>query len=470
MEFSDTSFEYLPLPAKRRIDSVCERFESAWREGRPRLESYLDQVPEDEQAILLGELLHIELEFRRRAGEAPAAADYLGRFADRREVIVAVFPTLPPITEDEGAADATRPSAARGGKIPPEVPGYEVMEELGRGGMGVVYKARHLSLNRLVALKFILAGPGAPERHQERFRREAELVAHLRHPHIIQIYDIGAAGGQVFLALEYAEGGSLRDRLDGQALEPRAAVLMLEPLARATQHAHRRGIVHRDIKPANVLLAVGGDSISASERQPADWQPLPDLPAGANFWPPLYTCTPKLTDFGLARLLHQEPPPGEPNLAAGTPSYMAPEQALGEEPGPAVDVWALGATLYELLTGRPPFEADSAAETLRAVLMLEPSPPSSLRPSVPRDLDNICLRCLQKDPARRYPGARELAQDLRRFLAGESIRGPQAGPLAGLGRWARRRPRLAWLAAGLALAALVALAGVIGALIYARLG
>src|SRR5262249_9936718 len=168
----------------------------------------------------------------------------------------------------------------------------------------------------------------------------------------------------------YADGGSLRDRLTGP-MEPRAAVQMMEPLARALQHAHRKGVIHRDVKPANVLLTVSGDSISASSglRLP-EWEPLQGVPDLAGLAPPLRPCTPKLTDFGLARLLHQEPPAGEPNLAAGTPSYMAPEQATGAEPGPSVDVWALGATLYELLTGQPPFRADTPAETLRDVLML----------------------------------------------------------------------------------------------------
>jgi serine/threonine protein kinase len=471
MDFSDTSFEHLPLAAKRRIDAVCERFERDWRAGaRPRLESFCTQVPGDEQAILFGELLHVEVEFRRRAGEIPVAEDYLDRFPSRAEVIRSVFSKPVPFeTSFASQQSATQPAAAVDPALP-QVPGYEVYGELGRGGMGVVYKARHLKLNRMVALKFILTGPDAPERHKERFRREAELVAHLRHPNIVQIYDVGEANGQVYLALEYADGGNLRDRQRGP-MEPRAAVQMMEPLARALQHAHRRGVIHRDVKPANVLLTVGGDSISASSGlHLPDWEPPADVPVLADLAPPLWTCTPKLTDFGLARLLHTEPPPGEPNLAVGTPSYMAPEQATGAEPGPAVDVWALGATLYELLTGRPPFKGGGPAETLRDVLMLDPAPPSQLRPSVPRDLDTICLKCLQKDPAQRYAGARELAQDLRSFLAGESIAArPAGGAIERLARWARKRPTLAAVFAGAVLLAVAGAAAVAGALIYARL-
>jgi WD40 repeat protein len=334
--------------------------------------------------------------------------------------------------------------------------------------MGVVYKARHLALNRLVALKMILAGSNAPARHRTRFRREAEVVARLRHPNIVQIYDIGEADGQCYLALEYVEGGSVRERLDGRPMEARRAARLLEPLARAVQHAHRQGIVHRDLKPANILLAPTGDSIARGNA------PLPDYHALAlesaddrGSLPPLSECTPKLTDFGLARMLDYSGPMTEPGMAAGTPQYMAPEQATGEpDARESIDVWALGVTLYELLTGRPPFRAATAVETLRLIRDADPVPPSQLAPGVPRDLETICLKCLEKDPARRYPGARELADDLQRFSEGEAIHARRVGRLGRLTKWAARRPLLAGLAALLLGGLLAGVAGSAGGTLH----
>ncbi len=448
-ELSQSAFDHLPLAAKQRIEAVCTRFEEAWKVGRPVLETFCTGVPADELPALLAELLHIDVEWRRRRGDAPAADDYLTLFPANETVIREVLPGQ--------ASSPAKPAAlVSGGPQGVQVPGYEVLEELGRGGMGVVYRARHLALNRVVALKFILAGGKAPPRHQERFRTEAELVARLRHPNIVQIYDIGEVNGQIFLALEYADGGSLRERLAGPPMEPRAAVQLLEPLARAVQHAHRQGVVHRDIKPANILLAASGDSVSYCIGPLTGWQPSPvTKPLSPELLPPLTTCTPKLTDFGLAQLLDTEPSAREPGIAAGTPFYMSPEQASGGPIGPAADIWALGVNLYELLTGRPPFKAAGTLETLRLVLHAEPVPPSQMQPSVPRDLDTICLKCLQKDPARRYPGARELAQDLRCFLSGEAIHARPAGWLEHGVKWIRRHPLAAALAAFVLLMALV---------------
>ena len=416
--------------------------------------------------MLLAELLHIELECRRRAGESPALGDYLALFPANEELLREVFAeaSLPDTgnpTPTQETASLPIPGAGRGG-----VPGYEMLEELGRGGMGVVHKARHLALNRLVALKFILAGRHAHARHLERFRREAEAVARLRHPNIVQIYDIGEADGQCYLALEYGDGGNLRDRLAGNPLEPRSAARLLEPIARAVQHAHRQGVIHRDLKPANVVLAAGGDSIMPGHR------PLPEFQEkAAPGLPPLSACTPKLTDFGLARLMGDDGPLTEFGVAAGTPSYMAPEQATGTaEPGPAADVWALGATLYECLTGRPPFKAATAVETLRLVAEADPVPPSRLQPSVPRDLETICLKCLAKEQAKRYAGARELAQDLQRFLQGEPIQARRAGLLERLWRWAKRRPGTAALVALLLATVLAGTIGIAWAMLYAFAG
>ena len=472
-DFSDTTFDRLPLQAKLRIDAVCERFEAAWAAGSPLLEAFRSEVPTDEQPVLLAELLHIEIERRRKAGESPVAEDYLGRFPEDATLI---HMALPPSAQPAGCETETRPNVA--GVPDPAVPapsahrkvsGYDVLEELGRGGMGVVHKARHLALNRFVALKFILAGRQGQQRQEDRFRREAEVIAKLRHPNIIQIYDIGEVGGSYYLALEHADAGSLRDWLDGVPEQPRLAALLLEPLARAVQHAHRQGVIHRDIKPANILLTSSGDSVMAGNRgrpEPVFLFQVPRPSEGLS----LSSLTPKLTDFGLAQLIEHEAA-GEAGIGAGTPNYMAPEQILGETNcGPAADVWALGATLYELLTGHPPFTAPTVNETFRLILAADPVPPCQLLPSVPRDLETICLKCLRKEPAARYPGARELAHDLQRFLAGEGIQARRAGRVERLRKWVRRRPGTALLMLLLILSLTAGVGGVTAAMLHAFAG
>jgi tRNA A-37 threonylcarbamoyl transferase component Bud32 len=264
----------------------------------------------------------------------------------------------------------------------PTIPGYEIVEELGRGGMGVVYKARQIKLNRFVALKMILSGEFAGPDALARFRTEAEAVARLQDPNIVQIYEVGEVGGRPFFSLEYLEGGSLADKLDGTPLRSRKAADLVEEVARAIHAAHKKGIVHRDLKPANVLLAADG--------------------------------TPKVADFGLAKQLGQEQGHTQSGAIMGTPSYMAPEQAAGKSKdiGPAADVYALGAILYELITGRPPFKAATPLDTVLQVLGTEPVPPSRLQPKVPRDLETICLKCLEKQPGKRYASALALAKEL----------------------------------------------------------
>jgi WD40 repeat protein len=310
----------------------------------------------------------------------------------------------------------------------PVIPGYEVLGELGRGGMGVVYRARHVGLNRVVALKMILVGEHRRARELERFRIETEVVARLQHPHIVQIFEVGEAGGLPYCALEYCAGGSLADRLRAGPLTVDEAILLLEQLADAVHAAHQAGVVHRDLKPANILFAACG--LAADAKPQAAW-------------------TPKISDFGLAKRLDVADGQTQSGDLLGTPSYMAPEQADGRlaEVGPHTDTYALGVILYELLTGRPPFRAATVVETLDLVRSAEPVPPRQLRPHCPRDLETICLKCLRKDPAKRYACARDLADDLRRCRIGEPIRARPVGGLERSLRWLRRRPALALLAA-----------------------
>jgi WD40 repeat protein/serine/threonine protein kinase len=293
----------------------------------------------------------------------------------------------------------------------PTLPGYEVISELGRGGMGVVYRARQLGLNRIVAVKMILAVGSATLKDHARFRAEAEAAARLQHPNIVQVHDFGYHQGRPYFTMELVEGRALADLSSGQPLPSALAARLLEPVARGVHCAHEQGVVHRDLKPSNILLANGGAGQSTQ------------------------TLVPKITDFGLARRL------GDLRLTTqgmilGTPGYMPPEQAVagGEAAGPAADIYALGTILYELLTGRPPFLSESAEITLARVASEDPVPPRRLQPRVPRDVETICLRCLQKEPNRRYSTALDLAEDLRRFLASEPI---IARPPSVIYRWAR---------------------------------
>jgi tetratricopeptide (TPR) repeat protein/tRNA A-37 threonylcarbamoyl transferase component Bud32 len=297
----------------------------------------------------------------------------------------------------------------------PQVPGYDVHQEVGRGGMGVVYKARHRTLGRVVALKLMIAGAHAAEADRNRFRAEATAVARLNHPNVVQIHEIGEHAGIPYLALEFCDGGSLADKLGGTPLPPRDAAGLVAALARGVVAVHEKGVVHRDLKPANVLLTKDG--------------------------------TPKVTDFGLAKDLDSDARTGT-GAVVGTPSYMAPEQAAArrDKVGPASDVYALGAILYECLTGRPPFKGPTPMDTLWQVMHDEPVPPAEMQPNVPRDLETICLKCLQKEPAKRYGGAAELADDLARYLAGGPIRARRVGSGERLWKWARRNPSVAGLA------------------------
>jgi tetratricopeptide (TPR) repeat protein/tRNA A-37 threonylcarbamoyl transferase component Bud32 len=305
---------------------------------------------------------------------------------------------------------------------------YELLGEIARGGMGVVYRARHRRLNRIVALKMIAEGEHAHPAHRARFLIEAEAVARLRHPNIVQIYDFGEADGRPFVTLELLAGGSLADRLKGTTQTGSAAAELVATLATAMHTAHQAGIVHRDLKPSNVLFDVGG--------------------------------VPKIVDFGLAKRLEVADGHSVTGQVVGTPSYMAPEQARGQvhQIGPAADIYALGATLYEMLTGRPPFKGPSTMETLHQVIYDDALPPSRLQAGIARDLETICLKCLQKEPQTRYASARELADDLHRYLAHLPIRARRT-PLWERGvKWVRRHPVTATLASLSAAAAVIILA------------
>ena len=276
--------------------------------------------------------------------------------------------------------------------------------------MGVVYKARDLKLDRIVAIKTIAEGRHATPDQLDRFQAEAHAVARLRHPNIIAIHAIGEHENRPYLSLEFAEGGSLAQRLAEKPMAPREAAALVETLARAVHAAHQAGVVHRDLKPSNVLLTADG--------------------------------VPKVSDFGLAKLLDADSGHTVTGQPIGTPSYMAPEQAEGHSKhvGPAADTYALGAILYQALTGRPPFLGESTMETLKLVTSTEVVAPRRLRPDVPRDLETICLKCLEKSPPKRYATALELAEDLGRFQRGEPILARRIGPFRRFWKWTRRHP------------------------------
>ena len=286
--------------------------------------------------------------------------------------------------------------------------------------MGVVYRARQTALNRVVAIKMILAGGHAGSDQLTRFHAEAEAVAKLQHPNIVQVYDIGEQDGLPYFSLEFVDGSGLDKQLAGKPQPEKTAAALIETLARAMQFAHEHGIIHRDLKPANVLVTKSG--------------------------------VPKISDFGLAKQLESDSSQTRTGTIMGTPSYMAPEQGRGEKQvGPLADVYALGSMLYETITGRPPFIAATAVATLMCLLKEEPVLPSRLQPSVSRDLETICLKCLQKDPQRRYASAAALADDLRRFQAGEPILARPVSAPERLWRWCRRNPRVATLSAAVLL-------------------
>ncbi|MFI5455598.1 MAG: WD40 repeat domain-containing serine/threonine-protein kinase [Isosphaerales bacterium] len=415
------------------VDEIADQFESAWRTLTPPvIEDFLGGVTELRRGVLLTELVKLDAAYRRRLGEKREIQDYIADFPELRGLFG--FPEEPFQQESRAqaapaAADPLAPEHRATSPAGLRVRGYEILGELGRGGMGVVYRARQVALNRIVALKMILPGGFLSPRQRARFRAEAEAAAQIQHPNIVSIYEVGEYESQPFCAMEYIPGGNLGQRLGGTPQPSRAVALLIETLGRAVQHAHDQGIVHRDLKPANVLLDRGPET-------------------------PLEHCRPTIADFGLAKQvpanhdshgldaaveLCRQTQTGE---ILGTPSYMAPEQAEGNPGliGPAADIYGLGAILYECLTGRPPFRGQTALDTLEQVRSQEPVPPTRLRPRLHRDLATICLKAMAKAPARRYATARELADDLRRYLDGRPILARPVSRPEKLWRWCRRNP------------------------------
>ncbi|QDV36520.1 serine/threonine-protein kinase [Tautonia plasticadhaerens] len=382
----------------------------------PSGERSLDRrVDEAIAEYLAAEDLGLSIDRDAYLARHPDLADELGAFLDDHDGMARLAPGRFPGAAPERTIDlgeASGPGEA-GEASPAPTPArcgdYDLLGEVARGGMGVVYRASHRGLNKVVALKMILDGPLASGDGIRRFRAEAEALAVLDHPHIVPVFDVGQAGSHHYFVMRYMPGGSLADRLARGPVEPEEAARLAHTIARAVHHAHRRGILHRDLKPSNILLDAEG--------------------------------RPSVSDFGLAKRIGDLDERTATGAIVGSPSYMAPEQAEGSRSiTVATDVYGLGAILFALLTGRPPFRSESVLETIRQVRECDPEPPASLNRRVDRDLETICLRCLAKDPDRRYESADDLADDLGRWLRGEPIRARRVGRAGRLALWCRRHP------------------------------
>ena len=432
------------------IDSLCDRFETAWQGATPpQIETFLADVPAEQVEPLLRELLRVEIQVLELTDQPVNIKSYHERFPDQIALIDECFKNGRQETSPTGSGQntvsiANKPenpnSDTHGSPIQGTMLGsdavkvggaslvgklfgdYELLEEIARGGMGVVYKARQQSLNRIVALKMILSGELASDQEVSRFQMEAESAAALKHPHIVNIHDVGVEAGHHFFSMDYIEGRNLEELILENPLAAQQAASYLLEIAQAIEYAHQQGILHRDLKPSNILV----DQTGATH----------------------------ITDFGLAKQIQKDGQLTGSGQLLGTPAYMSPEQAAGEREhfGPAMDVYSLGAILYALITGGPPFRAESTLELIIQVLKLEPIAPRLMNPKIPRDLETICLKCLAKDPRRRYSSAAKLAADLDRWLNNRPIQARPVSFLERTWRWCRRRPAIACLSLAVAIA------------------
>ncbi len=437
-----------PVPDLVRI--LIDRYWSVWERvqplgSRPSAADVLSAIPERERDSFRDFLTGFDALVNSARAPAAVKPDTIHKGPEK----TVVYAPYQPVASADHAmsytgdftpstADLPNGAAGQGTQSPSgmQIPGYDILDELGHGGMGIVFKARHKRLQRLVAIKLMLQADYAGKTARDRFDAEAQVVARMQHPNIVQVFEVGEIDGKPFFSLEFVDGGTLSEKVAKNLMRPKETATMMVTLARAIHYAHEHGIVHRDLKPGNVLLTEDG--------------------------------APKIADFGLAKKLEEDSGMTRMGTIVGTPSFMPPEQAAGEvnRVGKSADIYSLGAILYDLLTGRPPFKGANVIETLQLVRSQEPLAPSSLQPGVPRDLETICLKCLQKDPARRYATAAELADDLQRYLKGEPILARPIGTPERIWRWCKRNQRVAALLGAVAVLLILITAGSTTAAIF----